>query len=222
MTKLVIFGSGSHAKVVLSEILKLKKFKFIGFIDDYKKKGEFITNFNKKNYYNLGCIKDVIKKNNNFRGIVGVGLNFIRKKIVTDINKINKNFKFQKIISKDAIINANVNIDDGSLIMSGTVINCGTIIGKHCLLNTSSSIDHDNFFGDYSGTGPGTITGGHVEVGELSYIGLGSIIKHEIKIAENTVIGFGSLIAKNCKKNSIYWGSPAKKIRSRKYDESYL
>lgn len=82
-----------------------------------------------------------------------------------EIKKINKNFKFQKIISKDAIINPNVNINEGSLIVSGTVINCGTIIGKHCILNTSSSIDHDNFFGDYSSTGPGTITGGGVEIG---------------------------------------------------------
>ena len=28
MKKIVIFGSSGHAKVVLSEILKLKKFKF--------------------------------------------------------------------------------------------------------------------------------------------------------------------------------------------------
>ena len=38
MSKIVIFGSGNHAKVIFSEVIKLKKFKFIGFVDDLKKK----------------------------------------------------------------------------------------------------------------------------------------------------------------------------------------
>ena len=43
MKKIVIFGSGCHAKVVFSEIIKLKKYKFIGFVDNFapKKKNNF-------------------------------------------------------------------------------------------------------------------------------------------------------------------------------------
>jgi len=222
MIKIVIFGSGGHAKVVFSEVIKLKKFKFLGFVDDFKKKGELIISSNKKKYYNLGSIKEVINKKNKFKGIIGVGLNFVREKIVKDIKKINNNFKFQQIISKDAIINSNVFIDEGTLVVSGTIINNGTKIGKHCILNTSCSIDHDNKFSDFSSAGPGVTTGSNVEVGEQSYLGMGCLIKHQIKISDNTIIGFGSLVNKDCKKNSIYWGSPAKKIRTRKYNENYL
>ena len=49
MIKIVIFGSGSHAKVIFSEVIKLKKFKFLRFVDDFKKKGELIISSNKKN-----------------------------------------------------------------------------------------------------------------------------------------------------------------------------
>ena len=38
MKKIIIFGSGDHAKVVLNEILKLKKYDFLGFCDEKKKK----------------------------------------------------------------------------------------------------------------------------------------------------------------------------------------
>ena len=62
MNKIVIFGSGGHAKVIFSEVIKLKKFKFLGFIDNFKKKGEVIISLKKKNYYNLGSINEVIKK----------------------------------------------------------------------------------------------------------------------------------------------------------------
>ena len=222
MIKIVIFGSGGHAKVIFSEIIKIKTFKFIGFVDDFKKKGELIIGLNKKKYYNLGSIKEVISKKNNFKGIIGVGLNFIREKIANDIKKINCNFKFQKVISKDATINSNVFIDEGSLICSGSTINTETRIGKHCIINTSCSIDHDNKFGDFSSTGPGVVTGGNVEVGCQSYLGLGCLIRHNIKILENTIVGLGSLVNKDCKKNSIYYGSPAILIRKRKNNEIYL
>ena len=222
MNKLVIFGSGDHARIIFSEIIKLKKFELIGFIDDFKKKGELITSFNKKKYYNLGTIKQVINKRNKFTGIVGVNLNFVRKKIVNDIKNINKDFKFQKIISKNAYIGPNVTIGEGTLVVSGSIINIGTKIGKHCILNTSSSIDHDNRFDDFSSTGPGVITGGNVIVGEKSYLGMGCIIKNKINISKDTIIGFGSLVNKNCNQNSVYWGSPAKKRRTRKYNEIYL
>ena len=219
---IIIFGSGGHAKVIFSEVIKLKKFKCLGFVDDFKKKGELIISSNKKNYYNLGSIKEVISKKNNLKGIIGAGLNFVREKIVKDIKKINNNFKFQQIISKDAIINSDVFIDEGTLVVSGTTINTGTKIGKHCIINTSCSIDHDNKFSDFSSAGPGVITGGNVEVGCQSHLGLGSLVRHNVKILDNTIVGFGSLINKDCKKNSIYWGSPAKKIRKRKNNDNYL
>jgi len=219
---LIIFGSGVHARVIFSEVIKLKKFKFIGLVDNFKKKGELILSLNKKKYYNLGSIKEVINKKNNFKGIVGVGLNFVREKVVNDIKKINNNFKFQKIISKDATINSNVFIDEGTLVCSGSIINTGTIIGRHCIINTSCSIDHDNKFRDFSSTGPGVVTGGNVEVGYQSYLGLGSLVRHKVKILDNTIVGFGSLVNKDCKKNSIYYGSPATIIRNRKNNENYL
>ena len=222
MIKILIFGSESHAKIIFSEVVKLKRFNFLGFVDDYKKKGELITTLNKKKYYNLGSINEVINKKNNFKGIIGVGLNFVRKKIVNDIKKIDKNFKFQKIISKDATINPNVFIDEGTLVCSGTTINIGTNIGKHCIINTSCSIDHDNKFRDFSSTGPAVVTGGNVEVGCQSYLGIGSIVRHNVKILDNTIVGFGSLVSKNCKKNSVYYGSPARIIRKRKSNENYL
>ena len=110
MKKLVIFGSGGHAKVIFSEVMKLRKFQFLGFVDDFKIKGELVVRLNNKNFYNLGNIKQVINDNKKINGIIGVGLNRIRKKIVKDINKIDKNFKFKKIVSKDAIVNSNVSL----------------------------------------------------------------------------------------------------------------
>ena len=61
MKKILIFGSGGHAKVIYSEIIKNKNIKFLGFVDETKKKGDIIIK-GKKNFYNLGKISEVIKK----------------------------------------------------------------------------------------------------------------------------------------------------------------
>ena len=38
MKKILIIGSGGHAKVILSEIIQIKEYRIIGFIDEFKKK----------------------------------------------------------------------------------------------------------------------------------------------------------------------------------------
>jgi sugar O-acyltransferase (sialic acid O-acetyltransferase NeuD family) len=218
---IVIFGSGDHAKVIFSEIINYNKYNIIGFVDEIKKNKDLIIKHKNKKYYTLGKISENIKKNN-LRGIIGVGSNFVRKKIYKKIISINKKFKFEKIISKNSIINKNVFIKEGTFIGPGVVINQGTNIGKHCIINTSSSIDHDNIFEDFSSTAPGVITGGNVVVRENSNIGIGSIIKHQVEIKKNTVIGGNSFVTKNCDSNFLYFGSPSKKIRKISNSEEYL
>ena len=61
-------------------------------------------------------------------GIIGIGLNYIRKKIVNEVSKLDKNFKWEKIISKSCVLNGNLEIGEGSLIMSGVIINTQTKI----------------------------------------------------------------------------------------------
>jgi len=222
MKKIVIFGSGDHSRVIFSEIIKQKKYKFLGFIDEKKKENELIIKYLGKNYYNLGSISKIIKNKNNFKGIIGVGLNFSRKKIYEEIIKVDKNFKFEKIVSKNAIIDSSVKIGDGTLVVSGSIINIGTKIGKHCYINTASVIEHDNNFEDFSSTGPRVVTGGNVIIRKYSYIGMGTIIKEQIEIKENTIIGAHSYVNKNCAKNLIFYGSPARKVKKRLFNENYF
>lgn len=222
---IVIFGSGVHSVVVFSEIIKLKKYNILGFVDNFCNKGKKIITYKNKSYYNLGKIIDVINKKSKKKklcGIIGVGFNYTRKKIFNEVLALDKSFKWESIISKDSILNGNISIGEGSLIMSGVIINTETNIGKHCIINTSSSIDHHNNFLNFSSCGPGVVTGGNVIVGDSSYVGIGSVIKHGVKIGKDTVIGGNSFVNKECIDNFLYYGVPAKKIRERSIDENNL
>ena len=50
--------------------------------------------------------------------------------------------------------------------MAGVVINCCTRIGKGCIINTGSTIDHDNIIGDYVHISPGAHLAGTIKVGK--------------------------------------------------------
>ena len=102
-------------------------------------------------------------------------------------------------------------IGKGTAIISGSVININTNIGKHCLINTKSTIDHDNTWADFSSCGPGVNSAGNVNVKEFTHVGIGATIIENISIGINTTIGAHSLVNKNCKSNSVYFGIPAKK-----------
>lgn len=222
MKNIIIFGGGSSARVIFSELVGLKKFKIIGFLDNYSKKGKVIETFKGKNYKNLGKISEIRKINKTVSGVIGVGDNYIRQKICSEVFKHNKNFRWETVIAKTAIISHKVKIGKGSVLMPNVVINTGTKIGEHCLINTSSSIDHDNIFRDFSSTGPGVITSGHIRLGKYSHIGVGAIVKHGISIGDNTIIGGNSFVNKICKNNYVYFGNPTKKIKRRKIGEKYL
>ena len=79
MKKIVIFGAGCHAKVVFSEIVNLKQYNIIGFVDEFSEKGKVITKYKNKNFKNLGGLKNIIKLKN-YCGVIGVGSNHLRKK----------------------------------------------------------------------------------------------------------------------------------------------
>ena len=223
MKKIVIFGSGAHARVIFSELVNLKKFKILGFVDDFNKKGKLVIKHGNKNYYCIGKISEIIKKKKvACSGIIGIGFNYRRKKVYEKVHEINRNFVWEKVISKNAVIIGDVKIGEGSIVVSGAVINSGTSIGSHCMIYTSSSIDHDNTFENFSSTGPGVVTGGNVVVKEGSHLGIGSVIKHQVTINKNTVIGGNSFVNKDCDKNSLYYGNPATNIKSRNLEDTYL
>lgn len=54
--------------------------------------------------------------------------------------------------------------------MAGAIVNCCTKIGKGYIVNTGSTIDHDNNIGDFVHISPGAHLAGTVKVGQCSWL----------------------------------------------------
>jgi sugar O-acyltransferase (sialic acid O-acetyltransferase NeuD family) len=215
MEKVCIVGAGGHAKVIFDIIQKSNQY----IIDCVfaKNIGE------KKEFFGAPLYEqDELFESNIQMGIVAIGDNWIRSRVVELIKSKKKNFNFIKAIHPQVIIGQHSIIGEGTVIMPGSVVGPDSKIGNHCIINTSSSIDHDCKILDFASIAPGATLGGNVSVGSYSAISLGANIIHGIKIGDHSVIGSGSTVITDIESYKTAYGLPCKEIRERKVGDSYL
>ena len=211
--KIVLIGGGGHCKVVISILKKLDNFKITGIVDNYKVES-FVSGINI-----IGTDDDLkaIYQNGTQYTLITVGSvkdNTKRRKLFDMVKE--SGFKFPTIISPEAIVDKSVKIDEGTVVMQGSIINIDSSIGKNCIINTGAIIEHDCKMGDHCHIAPGVHISGVVKIGELSFIGVGATIIQGIKIGKNVTIGAGSVVIKDIPDNVIAVGNPAKIIKNKK------
>jgi sugar O-acyltransferase (sialic acid O-acetyltransferase NeuD family) len=220
MKNILLYGASEHGKYTADIIEKEGKYRIIGFVDDS------IT-FAKRlyGYSVLGGGNDLliyVKRYNIYGGIVTIGDNFVRYKVVKHIKSVIPNFRFVKAVHPFTSIARDVRIGDGSVLMAGVIINSSSNVGKHCFLATKASLDHDGWMDDFSSLAPGVTTGGNVRIGEFSTVSIGANVKHGITIGKHTVIGAGATVVKNISSYVVAYGTPCRTVRERKKGEKYL
>lgn len=206
--KVIIIGAGGHSKVI-TDIIEKSKDIVLGFLDDNKEKDEIIIK--EKQYKVIGKIDECVKiqkENKDIQFVIGIGDNKTRKNIANRYN----NLKYYTAIHPSSQIALDVEIGQGTVIMANTCLNTSAKIGKHCIINTASVIEHDNEINDYVHISPNATLCGTVKIGELTHIGAGATIKNNISICNNCIIGVGAVVVKNIEVCGTYIGTPAKKI----------
>ena len=170
MKKILIIGSGGHAKSCAEVIEKCKDYKLVGFVTKNKK---FNKNVKILDYPVVASDKELAKLSNKFKyAIVGIGQikNFEnRYKIFKNLKKLN--FKLPTIISPNAIVSKFSYFGSGCIVMQHAIVNADTEIGNNCIINNKALIEHDVKIGHNSHISTGAIINGSVEIGENCFIG---------------------------------------------------
>jgi len=196
MKKVHLYGAGGHARVII-DILKSKNINIPTIFDN---------NFEIKELMGIPVLHDIP----NYPLIICIGNNISRKTIVKKLN----NISYAKALDISAIISESAFIEEGTVVMQGAIIQSSVEIGKHAIINTRATIDHNCIIGDYSHIAPGTILCGDISVGEGTMIGAGSVVIPGIKIGKWSVIGAGSVVTKDIPDNVIAYGSPCRVIKN--------
>lgn len=155
-------------------------------------------------------------------GIVAIGHNGKRRKVVEEILDRFPNFEFVNAIHPQSVVSRHITLGVGNAIMAGAVVNPGVRIGNHCIINSQASIDHDGLLGDYSSIGPGAILGGSVCLGNGAIVALGAHIINSRTLGDHSLVGAGSVVTRNVEPYCVCYGVPAKAVRTRNELDTYF
>ena len=192
--KIVLYGAGGHAKVIL-DILEAQGKTVGAVVDDNPNLTEFMG-------------KEVRHGVNDASPIfVSIGINGIRRKVV---EKVAPATVFETAIHPNAIVSPHATIAEGTVVMQGAIVQSCVQVGKHSIINTGASVDHDCVLGDYVHISPHATLCGNVSVGEGTWIGAGAVVIPGIRIGKNCIIGAGSVVVKDLPDGVKAYGNPCK------------
>ncbi|WP_394138436.1 acetyltransferase [Cytobacillus oceanisediminis] len=204
--KLLIIGASGHGKVVADIALKMNKWNAIAFLDDNESLKSSMG------LEVLGTSSDVKKYIDQYQIFVGIGNNATRQKIHLMLEGAGASIP--SLIHPNSTIGEQVEIGIGTAVMAGAVINCCTKIGKGCIINTGSTIDHDNRIEDFVHISPGAHLAGTVKVGQGAWLGIGSVVSNNVNITANCKIGAAGVVIKDITEPGTYVGGPVRRVRA--------
>jgi sugar O-acyltransferase (sialic acid O-acetyltransferase NeuD family) len=203
--KLLIIGASGHGKVVADIALKMNQWQNVAFLDDDK---SIKTSMGLEV---IGTSDDVFTHIDEYEIFVGIGNNTTRQRIHERLETFGASIP--NLIHPKAVIGNQVDIGTGTVVMAGVVINCCTKIGRGCIINTGSTIDHDNCIEDYVHISPGSHLAGTVKVGQGSWLGIGSVVSNNVNITSGCIVGAGAVVVNDIKESGVYIGAPVKKVK---------
>ncbi len=193
---MLIYGVGEHSKVIV-DCLYSQNTEINGFFDDNVKEMNF-GNFDFLGQYQMSILSGK-------KIIIAIGNNQIRKELSQKITH-----QIGKVVHSHSCISPFAHIEEGLMILPFAVVQAYTHIGKHVILNTNSTIEHDCNIDNFVHIAPHATLGGGVEIGEGTLIGLSATILPKIKIGKWCVIGAGAVVNKDIPDFCVAYGVPAK------------
>ena len=191
---IVLIGAGGHALSCIDVIEQAKNFKIAGLVGLKEEIGTVING-----YKVIGSDSDLpqIVKDYKFALItVGQIRNAdLRIKLFTEAIKVG--FELPTITSPFSYISPSAQINKGTIVLHGAIINAGVKIGINCIINSCVLIEHGTEVSDHCHVSTGAILNGDTHIGARSFIGSGAILKQGISIGTDCKVGMGQLVTKN-------------------------
>jgi perosamine synthetase len=143
-----------------------------------------------KNNYGGGLDMLSIQQHNDCEFIIGIGDNQIRKQIVDHYPNLN----YINAIHPKTTLLSNIKMGVGNVICPGAVIQTGSELGNHNIINTNTSVDHHCIIRDYCHIAPSCALCGNVKLYDGVFIAVGCSIVPQVKIKAWSFYKANSLI----------------------------
>jgi len=142
---------------------------------------------------------------------VAIGSNRLRRKLSCKLEDLG--YTLATIVANGAWLSPSARVGAGSVLLPRSAVGADASLGKGCIINTCSSVDHDCWLGDWVHIAPGSHLGGKVQVGEESFLGVGCSVIPEKRIGSRTTLGSGAVVVRDIPDDQTWVGCPARFLK---------
>lgn len=209
MIRVVGFGAGGHAKVVIEILRSMQEYEIVGLLEprqeswgtkvlgvevlgDDSMMGELKARGIDHAFIGVGTVGDAQPRRQLYEKVSGLG------------------FRIVPAIHAAAIVSSSAKIGDGPTIMAGAIVNADAVIGNNVIVNTGAIVEHDCVIGDHAHIATGARLAGGVQVGPGAHIGAGAVVRQEIRIGEGAIVGAGAVVVRDVPDGTTVIGVPAR------------
>lgn len=205
--RLVVFGFGGHAKVVVEAVRARTPLREIVLLDDAAQNGSRAI-FGIEVSGNRTSLRSL-------RGApvaLGIGDNAARAQLMDWLR--GEGHAMEAIIHPAALVASSVTVGAGAFVSAGAIIIAEARIGAGSIVNTGATIDHDCTIGEAAHLAPGVHLCGNVRIGDRTLVGVGASIRPGITICADVILGAGSVVVRDIDEAGTFAGNPARRLTS--------
>lgn len=204
--RLVVFGSGGHAKVVIEAALARSADRDIVILDDS-------ADANGRSIFGIAVAGDRGRLES-LRGTpvaLGIGDNGARALLLKWLKA--QGHCLESVIHPEAFVAKSVSVADGVFVSAGATVIAEASLGAGAIVNTGASVDHDCVVAEAAHIAPGVHLCGNVRVGARTLVGVGAAVRPGTSICDDVVVGAGSVVVRDISEPGTFAGNPAQRLR---------
>ncbi len=210
--KIILIGCGEHARVSIDAIEEQGKYEIFGLVSNRE------VELHQRVYgHEVICTDDAVRQlvmeNADIKGYflgVGVASGSMRRRceLYTWLDQI---LPAVNVISPQSVVSRHAVMGRGNFLEAYTRIANGVTIGNHCLVQSFTSINHDQIIGDNVLIGCNVSMAGSC-IGSHTTIADGSSIAFKKSVGRNCLVSDGTVVTKDLPDDVIAYGNPAKTL----------
>lgn len=215
MERLYIFGAGEFADIAANYFSEENRYRLEGFVVDDELLASSGETLDGKPVHALSeVVKDFTTNGIKvFVAISASNMNKSRQKVYERLKALGASFA--TYISPKAYVSNRASIGENVFIFEENVVQLGVTIGNNTVLWSGNHLGHQTKVASHVFFSSHVVVSGFCNVQNNCYFGVNSTLVDHLNIAEGTLVGAGSLILNDTESNSVYIGSPAKKIEGK-------